>query len=45
MKLEALGWDGEFAQQAAALCGPELSPARVTAVDRGRYLVRDEGRR
>jgi len=43
MKLEELGLDGELAQQAAALCGPDLAPARVTAVDRGRYLVRGEG--
>lgn len=42
MKLEELGLDSEMAQQAAALCGPDLAPARVTAVDRGRYLVRGE---
>jgi len=42
MKLEELGLDSELAQQAAALCGTDLAPARVTAVDRGRYLVRGE---
>jgi ribosome biogenesis GTPase len=42
MKLEELGLDSESAQQAAALCGTDLAPARVTAVDRGRYLVRGE---
>ena len=31
-----------FEDQARELCGPETSAARVTAVDRGRYLIRDE---
>lgn len=43
MRLEDLGLDAEWAQQAAELCAPDLSPARVTAVDRGRYLIRGEG--
>jgi ribosome biogenesis GTPase len=42
MELSELGFDAWFADQARALCGPDLSVARVTAVDRGRYLVRDE---
>ena len=29
--------------KARELCGPDLSIARVTAVDRGRYLIRGEG--
>ena len=42
MELRALGLDRWFADQAADLCGPDLSIARVTAVDRGRYLIRNE---
>jgi ribosome biogenesis GTPase len=42
MELSDLGFDRWFADQARELCGPEFSVARVTAVDRGRYVVRDE---
>jgi ribosome biogenesis GTPase len=42
MELSELGFDAWFADQARQLCDPNLSVARVTAVDRGRYLVRDE---
>jgi len=42
MELSDLGFDRWFADHARELCGPELSVARVTAVDRGRYVVRDE---
>ena len=31
-----------FEDKARELCGPDASIARVTAVDRGRYLIRDE---
>jgi len=31
-----------FEDKAGELCGPDASIARVTAVDRGRYLIRDE---
>ena len=31
-----------LAIEAAARCGPESSIARITAVDRGRYLIRGE---
>jgi ribosome biogenesis GTPase len=40
MELTELGLDSELAQQAA--CGSGLRLARVTAVDRGRYVVRNE---
>lgn len=43
MRLEDLGLDRGLAQMAAELGGPDLVPARVTAVDRGRYLIRGEG--
>jgi ribosome biogenesis GTPase len=42
MKLSDLGLDPWFAARAAELCGSGLSLARVTAVDRGRYLIRNE---
>ncbi len=42
MKLTELGWDAWLAAQAAELCGPDASAARVTAVDRGRCLIRGE---
>lgn len=42
MKLSALGLDPWLANEASELCGSDLSAARVTAVDRGRYLIRDE---
>ncbi len=42
MKLEELGLDSGLAAQAAELCAPDWALARVTAVDRGRYLVRGE---
>ncbi|MBE0593892.1 MAG: ribosome small subunit-dependent GTPase A, partial [Gemmatimonadales bacterium] len=41
MKLGELGLDPRQADRAGELCGSDLSAARVTAVDRGRYLVRD----
>lgn len=40
MTLEELGWEDELALQGMAVCDPDLVAARVTAVDRGRYLVR-----
>ena len=39
MDLTGLGLDGELAAQ--AMCGTDQQLARVTAVDRGRYVVRD----
>jgi ribosome biogenesis GTPase len=42
MKLSELGLDRELADKAGELCGPDLSIARITAVDRGRYLIRGE---
>jgi len=42
MELSDLGFDHWFADQARELRAPDLSVARVTAVDRGRYFVRDE---
>jgi len=41
MKLSELGWDPGMAGQVSELAALELSPARVTAVDRSRYLVRN----
>jgi len=40
MELTKLGLDRELAEQ--AICGSGQRVARVTAVDRGRYVVRDE---
>jgi len=42
MDLRELGLHRWFADQARDQCGSDLSVARVTAVDRGRYLIRDE---
>jgi ribosome biogenesis GTPase / thiamine phosphate phosphatase len=42
MDLRDLGLDRWFADQAREQCADGLSIARVTAVDRARYLVRDE---
>jgi ribosome biogenesis GTPase len=42
MKFSELGLDRWLADKASELCGPDLSVARITAVDRGRYLVRGE---
>jgi ribosome biogenesis GTPase len=42
MELTALGFDGWFEQRAAALLQPGHSMARVTAVDRGAFLVRNQ---
>jgi ribosome biogenesis GTPase len=41
MKLSELGWDPALTGQVSELAALELSAARVTAVDRGRYLVRN----
>ena len=41
MELSELGFDQWFVDQAGEPCGSGLSVARVTAVDRGRFLVRD----
>ena len=42
MDLTALGFDGWFEQRSAALLQPGHSIARVTAVDRGAFLVRNQ---
>lgn len=42
MKLAELGWDAWLTAKAGDLCGPDSSPARVTAIDRGRCLIRGE---
>jgi ribosome biogenesis GTPase len=42
MDLSDLGFDRWFAEKAEEHCAPDLSTARVTAVDRTRYLIRDE---
>ena len=42
MKFSELGLDRWLADKASELCGPDLSLARITAVDRGRYLIRGE---
>ncbi|MCE5263881.1 MAG: ribosome small subunit-dependent GTPase A [Deltaproteobacteria bacterium] len=42
VKLRELGLDDWFRDQAGRLCGPGESIARVTAVDRGRYIIRNE---
>lgn len=42
MELGELGLDRWLAGKASEPCEPGLSLARITAVDRGRYLVRDE---
>ena len=40
MELKKLGWNTQFQGQAETLCGADLHLARVTAVDRGRYVIR-----
>jgi ribosome biogenesis GTPase len=42
MELSELGLSSELKDSAHKLCGPDLRLARVTAVDRSRYVVRDE---
>jgi ribosome biogenesis GTPase len=42
MELRELGLDPWFADKARGQCSSGLSLARVTAVDRARYLIRDE---
>jgi ribosome biogenesis GTPase len=42
MELSALGLDGWWDEAARETGGPDLALARVTAVDRGRYLIRGE---
>jgi len=42
MELTDLGLDRSLVDKAGALCGSDQSVARVTAVDRDRYLVRDQ---
>ncbi len=42
LELSELGWDRWFNDQARELCQPEQRIARVTAVDRGWYTVRNE---
>jgi ribosome biogenesis GTPase len=42
MDLTSLGFDAWFEEQAAALLQPGQSIARVTAVDRGAFLVRNQ---
>ena len=42
MELRDLGLDDTLADSAREQCGSDLSIARVTAVDRGRYVIRDE---
>jgi ribosome biogenesis GTPase len=43
MELTTLGFDGWLEQRSAALLQPGHSIARVTAVDRGAFLIRDQG--
>ena len=42
MELRELGLDRWFTDQASELCNPEMSIARVTVVDRGWYIIRNE---
>ena len=42
MELTALGFDGWFEQRSAALLQTGQSMARVTAVDRGAFLIRNQ---
>ncbi len=42
MKFSELGLDRWLADKASEMCGPDLSIARITAVDRARYLIRGE---
>ncbi len=43
MQLSELGLDRWLADKARELCGADADIARITAVDRGRYLLRGEG--
>ena len=43
MKVSEPGLDRWLADEASHLCEPGMALARVTAVDRGRYLIRGEG--
>lgn len=40
--LSTFGWDAGFAAALATLSRPDLQPARVVAVDRGRVVLHDE---
>jgi ribosome biogenesis GTPase / thiamine phosphate phosphatase len=42
MNLSAIGLDNWFKQQANEVCGIDESIARVTAVDRDRYIIRND---
>ncbi|MBA3023078.1 MAG: ribosome small subunit-dependent GTPase A [Gammaproteobacteria bacterium] len=42
MELKELGWNTQLQAQAETLCDTGLHLARVTAVDRGRYVIRNE---
>ena len=42
MELNELGMNPWFSDQASKLCGPEQRIARVTAVDRGQCVIRNE---
>ena len=42
MELGEIGLDNWFKDQAGELCGPGATVARVTAVDRDRYIIRNE---
>ena len=42
MNINELGLDRWLTDQSCELCEPDLSVARVTAVDRGRFLIRGE---
>jgi ribosome biogenesis GTPase len=42
MELRDLGFDRWFAEKAEEHCAEGMTPARVTAVDRARYLIRAE---
>ncbi len=42
MELTELGLDSRLAEQASRLCGLGQRLARITAVDRGRYVIRNE---
>ena len=42
MELSELGFDSWFEQKCAGHSGTDLKPARITRVDRDRYLVRNE---
>jgi hypothetical protein len=42
LELNILGWNSWFDDQGREYCQPEQQMARVTAVDRGWYTVRNE---